>query len=267
MKLSLRVFWLVLLGLVAYIVFLLISLPAAQAWSWIGSHVPAQAFGLSGTVWHGQAAVVIQQGRRLEAVQWDLKPASLLLGRLRANVQARLPNGRLRGDFAVTPGGRFAAQQLRLDMPAPELLQWAGLSSKLPVRVEGQLDTLMRDLAVNGPRVERADGLISWHGAAIRFGSAPLPLGDLALRLEPGTGGTNGTLTNQGGAIDLGGTLRLSPDGRFVLDLAVQARDNPAQETVPAMKLLGIPTDGGKVQARLSGNLDGSGLKLEPIGR
>jgi hypothetical protein len=99
----------------------------------------------------------------------------------------------------------------------------------------------------------------------VRVGSVLLPLGDLALRLEPATGGTNGTLANQGGAIDLGGTLRLSPDGRFVLDLAVRARENLDQEVLPAMQLLGIPTDGSQVQARLSGGLDGSGIRLEPL--
>lgn len=264
---KLRLVWLVLLGLFAYALFLLLSLPAAQAWNWLEDQVPAQAFGLSGTVWNGQAAVVLQQGRRLEAVQWDVKPASLLTGRLRADLQARLPDGRLRGDVSLSPGGRIAVRQLRLDMPAPELLQWAGVSGQLPVQVDGQLDALMQELVVDGERVEHVDGLLNWHGAIARFGNIALPLGDLALRLEPATGGTNGTLVNQGGAIDLGGNLRLSPDGRFVLDLAVQARENYDSAATPAMQLLGIPTDGSQVQARLSGNLDGSGFRLEPVGR
>lgn len=263
----LRVVWLALLGLLAYALFLLLSLPAAQAWSWVGGQLPVQAYGLSGTVWSGQAAVVVQQGRRLEAVQWELQPASHLTGRLRADIQALLPDGRLRGNVSIAPGNRFTAQQLRLDMPAPELLQWAGISDRLPVQVTGRLDALLRELAIAGPRVEKADGLLNWHGAVVRFGSIALPLGDLALRLEPATGGTNGTLVNHGGAIDLGGTLRLSPDGRFVLDLAVQVRENFDPEAAPAMQLLGIPTDGRPVKSRLSGNLDGSGIRLEPVGQ
>lgn len=262
-----RLIWLALLGLLAYVLFLLLSLPAAQAWSWVSSQVPAQAYGLDGTVWNGQAAVVLQQGRRLEAVQWQLKPASLLTGRLRADIQARLPDGRLRGEITVSPGGRLAARQLRLDMPAPELLQWAGLSGRVPVQVAGQLDALLRELAVDDTRLEQVDGLLNWHNAIARFGNIGLPLGDLALRLEPATGGTNGTLVNQGGAIDLGGTLRLSPDGRFVLDLAVQAREGFDPEAAPALQLLGIPTDGRQIKARLSGNLNGSGIRLEPVGQ
>lgn len=264
MSAAARLTILVLLGLVAYLGFLVASLPAAQAWRWAGDQVPAQAYGLSGTVWEGQAAVVLQDGRRLDAVQWKLAPAKLLLGRLAANVQARLPDGRLRSEVTVAPGGRLTARQLRLDMPAPALLQWLGLT-RLPVQVDGRLDALLRELSLEGQRLLSADGLLSWHGAVIRFGNAPLPLGEVALRLEPATGGINGTLSNQGAPIDLGGTLRLTPDGRFVLDMAVQAQGEVGEDTRRAMVLLGIPVDGSQVRARLSGALDGSGLRLEPL--
>lgn len=264
MRPAVRFTVLVLLGLVAYLGFLVASLPAAQAWRWAGDRLPVQAYGLSGTVWDGQAAVVLQEGRRLEAVQWQLVPTRLLLGRLAANIQARLPDGRLRSEVTAAPGGRLTARQLRLDMPAPALLQWLGLT-RLPVQVDGRLDALLRELSLEGQRLLSADGLLSWHGAVVRFGNAPLPLGDVALRLEPATGGINGTLSNQGAPIDLGGALRLTPDGRFVLDMAVQAQGEVDEDTRRAMTLLGIPADGSQVKARLSGALDGTGLRLEPL--
>lgn len=264
MKISRRAIWLTVLGVVAYLLFLLPSLPAAQAWRLLEGQVPARVFGLGGTIWDGQAAVVIQGNRRLEAVQWDLQPSRLLLGELGANVRARLPGGRIRTDAVVSPGG-FTARDLRLEMPAADLVKWAGMT-QLPVRVDGQFDALMRELEVEGKLLQRADGLVSWNNAVVRFGSAPLPLGNMALRLEPATGGTNGTLSNDGSPIDIGGTLRLSPDGRFVMDLAVQVvGEVDDAKTLTAMKLLGIPADGSKVNARLTGALDGSGMKLSPV--
>lgn len=262
MKFGLRKTWLVVLGVIAYVVFLLISMPATQAWAWFGEQAPVKVYGISGTIWQGQAALLVQQDQRLEALQWEVRPAGLLRGQLRAQVQARVADGRLRGNVAVTPSGRFEAQQLRLDMPATDLVQWAGLS--LPVQVEGRLDTLLQDLAVDGPRVVRADGLISWHDASIRFGASALPLGNLALRLEPGSeGDTGGLLTSQGGPIDIQGRLNMSPNGAFVMDLDVQVVGEVADEVLPSMKLLGIPEDGRQVHARLSGNLDGSNLRLD----
>ena len=263
---KLRLLGLVLLGLLAYALFLLSSLPAAHAWSLLSRHMPAQAYGLSGTLWNGQAAVVLQEQRRLEAVQWELRPASLLTGRLGADIQARLPDGRLRSEVVATPTGRVTARQLRLDMPAAELVQWAGLAGRLPVQLAGRFDVLMRELVLVDQRLEQADGLVNWHAANVRFGSLALPLGDLALRLEPtADGATGGTLVNQGGAVDLSGTLQIGQDGRFVLDLTTRARDAVDQDVVPALQLLGIPPDGSPVRGRLSGNLDGSGLRLEPL--
>lgn len=259
-----RVLWLGLLGLVAYLVFLIVSLPAAQAWKLIDGQVPVKAFGLNGTVWEGSAAVVLQAARRIEALQWDLRPSRLLLGRLDANIQARLPGGRIRSDVSLSPGS-VAARQVRFEMPAPELVQWAGFRQQLPVRLEGQFDAVLRELLVDGKQIEKVDGLVGWNNAVIRFGSAPLPLGDLALRLEPATGGTNGTLTSQGGTIDVGGTMRLSPDGRFVMDLAVKAQGEISEDTRRAMALLRIPADGSQIRARLSGSLDGTGLRLERV--
>jgi len=258
----LRTIGLVLLGLLAFVFFLLITLPAAQAWAWFGRQAPMQVYGISGTIWQGQAALVVQQNSRLEAVQWQVQPWSLLLGQVRANVQSRMPDGLLRSEIALSFGQRFEARQLRLDMPATELVQWAGLS--LPVRVAGRFDTVMQELVVKGPKVLRADGLISWQDASISFGSSALPLGQLVLRLVPAAQGTSGELTSQGGPIEIGGTLDLDQDGGFILDLAVQVVDDLPDGVQTSMKLLGIPEDGRQVHARLSGNLDGSGLRLEP---
>jgi general secretion pathway protein N len=263
MRIGRRIILLALLGLMAYLLFLLASLPAAHAWSLVEGKLPAQAFGLSGTIWDGRAAAIQQGARRLDDVHWDLAPWRLLTGQLEADVQARLPGGRLRSEIALSPNA-VTARQLRLEMPTPELVKWAGFK-QLPVRPEGQLDALLRELSVEGQRVTHVDGLISWHNAIIRFGSAPLPLGNLALRLQPAESGTNGVLTSEGGPIDIGGTLRLNPDGRFVMDLAVQATGQVEEDTRRAMVLLGIPTDGSQVKARLSGALDGTGLRLEPI--
>lgn len=258
----LRTIGLILLGLLAFVFFLLISLPAAQAWAWFGKQVPMQVYGISGTIWQGQAALVVQQNSRLEAVQWQVQPWGLLRGQIRANVQSRLPDGLFRSEIALSLGQRLEARQLRLDMPATELVQWAGLS--LPVRVAGRLDTLMQELVVKGPKVLRADGLISWHDASVSFGSSALPLGQLILRLVPAAQGTHGELASQGGPIEIGGTLNLDQEGNFSLDLAVQVVGELPDGVQSSMKLLGIPEDGRQVHGRLSGNLNGSNLRLDP---
>jgi len=265
MRVTRRGILLVLIGLISYLVFLVATLPAAHAWSWINSRVPAQAFGLTGTVWSGTAAVVQSGPRRFEAVHWNLKPISLVLGRLGVDLRSRLPgDGRVEGDLRLGRD-RLDGQNVRLDMPMAELLRWAG--ARLAVGVDGRMDALLRSLALDQGRLTSADGVLNWHQAAIRLGSRAVPLGEVALRLEPAENGVVGKLTNQGGALQLAGTLRLNPDGKFTIDGTARATGQAEDETRQALSLLGIPADGSPLQIKLAGSLDQGGVKLQPITR
>lgn len=260
-----RVIGLSVLGLLAYLLFLIATLPAARAWAWFGDAVPLRAYGLDGTLWSGQAAVLQDQVRRLDAVRWNLEPSELLLGRLAADVQARLPaEGRLSGEFQLTPD-TLRARQLRMNLPATTLLEWAQI--RLPVKVDGRFESSMQGLAVREGKLIDADGIINWHNAILRLGSQPLPLGNVALRLTPGEDAILGKLVNQGSPLELGGDLRLTPDGRFVLDIKARLAGEADAATQRAFAAVGVPADGSPIQARLSGALDGTGVRLEALNR
>jgi general secretion pathway protein N len=264
MRIRKRAIGLVLIGLISYLVFLIVHFPAAQAYALFGGNLPLKAFGISGTVWSGQAAVVQVEQQRLEALQWTLQPASLLRARAAVDVQARVPGGSLSGHVQA---GRTAtrAQNLRVDLPATQLLQLAGI--RLPVRIDGRFDISMRELALHEGQLTHAVGMVSWRDAMVNLGR-PLPLGNMNLRLQPGSNNeTHGTLVNDGGPIDITqGDLRIAPSGEFVMMLTVQARPGAADSDAGStMRLVGIPTDGTPVRARLIGSLDGSGVKLEPV--
>lgn len=255
-----------LLGLLAYLIFLVATLPAARAWAWFGESVPLQAYGLDGTLWHGRAAVMQDELRRLEAVQWEIRPLSLLRGNLSAEVQARLPgDGRLRSTVHLRPN-RLRAEDLRLELPAPLVLTWAGID-RLPVTVDGRFESLLRELVLVDERLLRADGLLSWNSATLALGRQPLPLGNLALRLRPGEDAILGTLTSQGGPLSLDGDLRLAPDGRFVLDMTARLSGEIDDATRRIFTAVGVPADGSPIQARLSGSLDGTGVSLQALNR
>ena len=258
-----RIIGLTLLGLVAYSVFLIATLPAARAWAWFGGGVPLQAYGLDGTLWSGRAAVLQDQLRRLEAVQWQLRPVQLLLGRVAVDATGRLPDeGRLRGNFKLTPSAMHA-EDLKFDLPATTLLQWAEI--QLPVKVDGRFDSLLQELAVSQGRLIQANGIVNWHSASLNLGRQPLPLGNIALRLEPADGAIKGTLMNQGSPLQLGGDLRLTPDGKFVLDINARLAGEADEATRQAFVNVGVPADGSPIQARLSGSLDGTGVRLESL--
>ena len=265
MRLGRRGLWLIVLGVVSYLVFLIATLPAAHAWSWFGRKVPAQAFGLTGTVWSGNAAVVQAGPGRLDAVQWRVKPTALFLGRLGVDARTRLPgDGRAEGDLQLAPG-RLHGRDVKLNMPMADLLRWTG--ARLAVGVDGRVDALLRQVTMNQGRLTSADGVINWHQGVIRLGSRAIPLGEVALRLEPADDGTIGRLANQGGALRIAGTLRLNPDGTFTFDGNANATGQGDDEVRQALALLGMPADGSPLQIKLAGSLDQGGVRLQPLTR
>lgn len=252
------------LGLVAYLVFLIATLPAARAWAWFGNQIPLAGYGLTGTVWSGRAAVFQDEVRRLEAVQWELHPLQLLRGRLGVDLRARLPDeGRLRGELSLAPGG-LEAENLRVDMPAPALLRWAEI--QLPVRIDGRFEAAMQALTVEGQNLTYADGILNWNDASLNLGRQPLPLGNVALRLQPADGAIIGKLMNQNSPLQLNGELRLTPDGKFTLDMTARMAEGADPEAKQTFAAVGVPADGSPIRARLSGALDGTGVRLEALG-
>lgn len=243
-------------GALAYLVFLIATFPAAQAYAWFGRDLPVDAYGLSGTVWSGRAAVATVEGERLENVQWELRRGQLLRGRLGSDVSARLLDGRLSG--YVNAGRRdVTLTDVRLEMPASQLVALSGVA--VPARLEGRFDISMREVHIDNGRLAVADGIVTWQQGVVHLLRRPLPLGDLNLRLQPAEGDEiHGVLMNDNGPLDIAGELQLRPDSQLVVDLTVRALEGAEQQAGDALRLLGIPGDGSPVQTRLTGALDGS---------
>ena len=252
---------LALLGVVCYLGFLIATLPAAQVWGWVGERLPVRAFGLSGTVWDGRAAVLQQEHRRLQNLHWQLDALPLLLGRARVDLQAEADNGRLRG-LVTASRQSVLGDEVKLDMPAPDLLQWLGVN--LPVKVAGHFEAFLQHFEVHQGQLTDAAGILNWNNAELNLGR-PLALGNVALRLEPGDGAIIGKLVNQDSPLSLDGDLRLAPDGKFTLDLSARMAADASEEARKTLQMIGVPADGSPMRARLSGALDGTGMSLRPL--
>lgn len=258
---------LILVGVIAYLIFLITRFPAAQAWALVNDQIPVQASGLSGTVWEGRAATIYQDGLRLDGVAWTLHPGAALTGRLAADISANLPDGRMRARIE-RGASTLRLKDARLDGSAAGLLALAG---ERRINAAGRVDALLREVEIVDGRLHQADGLINWQNAVLRPGSGlpignlSLPLGNLALRLEPADQGTHGTLVSEGGPLDIEGELKTDPgQGRFVMELMVRVIGEIDAETRRALQLLGVPTDGSPTRSRLTGNLDGTEILLTP---
>ena len=259
-----RRWWLSPLGLLAYLGALAVLLPAELAWAWFGDRAPVRAYGVEGRVWAGHATAVTGGAVRLDAVRWRLRPGALFTGRVAGELGARLGEGRLEGQVAWSPGGvTVSAARLALDVDTA--LALAGRQA-FQRAAGGRLEALVRELVLQDGRPQRLRGLLTWNGARVGFGEDIL-LGDVALSLEPGQDGDIvGELSNAGGPLSLTGDLTVAPNGSFLLQAALAARDASDSAALSALARLGLPRSPGPHRFNVSGNLDGTGIRVRPAG-
>lgn len=250
------------LGLLAYALFLLLTMPAAVAWSLVEEDVPVNVYGPAGTLWSGTADAVVDGPRRLDAVSWSLHPASLLTLSPSATVSGQLPGGSGEGSLEVGPGGTLTLSDVRAQTTIDAVLAWIRRGALQPL-ASGRIELLMPHGVVRNGLLQKADGLLTWTNAAVGP-NARFPLGDLALRLQPAEpNGTRGTLTARNGPLTVDGTLDLRPNGDFRLQAQVRPTDpgDPAARRLAS--LFGLANPSGTTVLTATGNVDGSNLRLQ----
>ena len=250
-----RIVSLVLLGVVVFAVSLVMTLPAGHAWRWAGDSIPAQAYGLHGTVWDGGASGVIVEGHRLDRVRWTMEPRGLLSGELRYRLHAHLDDGEVRGIANADRRGGLRLEQLRFDADAADLVARFAAQPP-PVGVMGRIDGIFSELAIDSHGTPtRIDGIINWSNGGITFGE-DYPLGDYAVRLETGAEGIDGEVATLDATLRVDGSFRLHPGGRVAGEVIYQALDGLHPDVVQGLQFLGIPDPHAENRIRFDGNIN-----------
>jgi general secretion pathway protein N len=262
-----RITGLLLIGLLAYVLFLLAGMPAALAWQWGGQRLAPQvrAYGIAGTVWDGQAEAIVSGPRRVDNVRWDIRPSALLKGRLGARLVAAFPDGRAQAVVEASPGGTVTAEDVKADMDIDSLLALAGRQG-LSGAADGHFEALFQSLVASGGRLRTAQGVLNWNGARVGLGQK-ISLGDLALRIRPaGDNGVRGELVSSGGAFALEGDAALRRDGGYQVELRITPRNPSDPATAQAVRVLGLANPRGTTVVNISGSLAGGTPRIQQHG-
>jgi len=116
-----------ILGVAAYLVFLVVNLPAV----WFGYALERSSGGAlalgdaRGTVWKGRGALAIRSGgsfRGIADVEWRCNPLSIFAGRLSVALSGSAPAASLRGNVSLGFGG-VRMQNVEASLPAASLEQ------------------------------------------------------------------------------------------------------------------------------------------------
>jgi general secretion pathway protein N len=243
------------LGLGAYVAFTLATFPAGTALRWFAP--PEVTFaGVAGTLWSGSAASCAAGTFRAESLRWRVRPAALLLGRISANVEARIPDGFVAGDLTASPSSvRLSNVRGGTSLPA--------LAALLPVRgMRGQASVALELLVLEDGWPAAAVGELKLAGLEslplIPDGTgAYLPLGDYTVTFVPAAAGSlEARVVDNGGPLEVEGTVTLDASRAYTIDALVEPRTGAPEMLVEGLKVMTADPDAeGRRRLSLTGSL------------
>lgn len=248
---------LISLGVVVFVVTLVLTVPAPQAYRLLGDQVPAQAWGLHGSLWDGEAAVVVVDGVRIDGLQWRLDRAELRGGRIAYHVSGRLAEGEFSGHMATRTGEHIRLTDVRANLGADSLVRMVG-ATDYPATLGGTVDAYIREADVEGERPTWIDGVVNWDNASVSAFGESVELGSFGVRLDTGPNGElRGDLrTTQEGPLRISGDVELLLDGTMTGRASVITTERAGENLLQGMVALGIPDPEQELDIRFEGNIN-----------
>jgi len=240
------------LGVLAYIIFSVATVPAARAYPLLKSSIaPLALYDLDGTLWSGRAGTADLGAYRLGSLSWQAHPWKMLLGRLEFAWTAAKDTAQGSGVATRSLTGKIHFSETNASVPVAEL---SALLPFFPLKPEGVLRIELSKIQIDDNIIVAADGTLDWENAAF-LTPQPVKLGGLALTLATDDGGVKGTLLDKGGALQAQGVLRLKPDGSYQFTGTLASRDPQQPQIQQSLAFLGKPLPDGKVAVSWSGLL------------
>ncbi len=234
---------LAVLGIAAYLFFLLANAPAA----WLGFALERSTRGAlalgdpAGTLWKGSGLLALRSRgafRGVADLEWSCNPLSVLTGRLGVALSGAAPETRLRANLSLGPG---SLRLRNVEASAPAALLEAAIPAAAFAKPDGRLRVLADSIEVGGAGVAGA-ATVEWLEAGM---SGLSQLGDYRLQI---------TGNGERAAVKLAtlrGDLRVSGEGewRAAQPRIVQLRgtaEAPAErkDLEPLLQMLGIRGSG-----------------------
>ena len=225
------------LGIAAYGLFLLATMPASVALARVALPPGVHVDRVTGSVWHGSLRAVLDApagALTLDGIQWRLAPGALLTGRIACDVTAASPllTGRMRVSRGFT---RTALDDV--DLVADARLAAAASPLAGAWRPQGRIALQAPHLDWDGRQAFRGDGQVEWRQAVVTLPDAKA-LGSYRAQLHGDGGPARLTLATLEGALVLRGEGTWSPEA---FDFKGDARaQGPGADTVtPLLDLIG----------------------------
>ncbi|HKS59113.1 MAG TPA: type II secretion system protein N [Steroidobacteraceae bacterium] len=237
------------LGIGAFLLFALVTLPAATVLSFY--HPPGVTLaGVSGTIWKGRAQAVRSGNMHVGSVEWNLNVLALFTGKLGADVKVTRSDGFAEGSIAVS-GARVTMHKLNASLPLsalpPHIVQggWTGTATlRLP-----QL-TLENSWPVALTGTIEIANLVGPANRPAALGSYKVVFPESAA-----ADGLQGALSDTGGPLAVNGTIDLKKDRSYLVSGLIATRPDAPSDMARTLEILGEPDAQGRRQFSIEGSM------------
>lgn len=250
----------VALVLLVFIVFLIMQFPAGQAYALLAGQLGnIKLYEPEGTVWQGQAKALDVDNQRLHNVEWQLKPWSVVLGRL--NIDWSFDNGNAYGSgtAGLGLGSVIKLSSVKASLPGTMVQPYL---PDMPAKLSGVFNVELEELYYDKSTavLRSIEGELVWQNAAITVLNE-MPLGEFQFTMTTDDAGIAGRLKETETSDLLAeGQLLLATDNSYKFDAILKVR-NPAErrDLAQGMSFIGRLDAEGQIKLNYSGQLDTRG--------
>lgn len=247
-----RIVVFLIVGLLAYLLFLVARTPATVAYALIGERWPSSValYDIEGTITEGTGRARLMDRINVDQVQWSFAPQGIVFGRLQYAVQLRGKQGELQGKLGLTVTGDRVVQDIEGVLSLRQILAaFAGVRAGLDGRVQTDLD----EIRVQRDGTFAARGEVAFQGVAMGQ-DVPVGLGNFRASVDGEGFPLVVTVVGEQGPLLLNGQLNLQASGMFDLNAEVWPADE-SSELAELLVALGTPDANGRRMLSYTGQL------------
>lgn len=240
-------------ALVAYIVFLLVTLPANRVYQQFAEQLPSSIkfYGVSGTIWSGKAELVTLASQQYRNASWQFQWAGLVKGKALFNLDFDNGQSQIKGNVGVDVFGNMVARELLIQQ---ELTDIQALAKVSPITVGGKMGGRINSLVVKQDKISEANATMTIIDAAFLL-PRRTPWGNFKIDIESPDGNTKIKIKDQGGPLLADGLVSVSEAGEYDVNLAVEAASGASNDLIRGLEFFGRPGSDGKTRLKYKGSL------------
>ena len=235
-----------LLGIGSFLVFTLWSFPAAIGFTIMAPDQVA-GFGVSGSLWNGQAQLINIKGFRIQQAHWHVNPFPIVVGRIAGNATARWASGFIEADYSFGLSGDVSIRELQAAFNLSQLdaqINVPGISGEASIQIE-KLDWVKGWVSqvIGRGEVRNLSAELIPAGTKQALGSYELLYSQTAIS---DTSPLTGTLRDTGGPLELNGTLMLKPPAAYEFAALIKPRPSATTALTNGIAFLPLGADGAR---------------------